>query len=78
MDFLNCINQQENCFLKELRELVASGFPIYIYGGGFGAKQVANRLVEANIPYSGMAVDRKYWGGGYNIMFRRNIGSGTG
>lgn len=77
MDFLNCINQQENCFLKELRELVASGFPIYIYGGGFGAKQVANRLVEANIPYSGMAVDRKYWGG-YNIMFRRNIGSGTG
>lgn len=58
--FTELYYRKRKLFLKELRELAAGGFPIYIYGAGFGGKQVANRLFEANIPYSGMVVDRKY------------------
>lgn len=61
MDFLEQISEKENKFINELIELQKEGFPIYIMGNGHGGKQASICLENAQIPYDGFVVNRKFW-----------------
>lgn len=62
LSFLDRITARENEFLNELRQAREGGLPIYIMGSTHGnGRQAAICLENAQIPYQGFIVNRKFW-----------------
>lgn len=57
MDLAERIVERENKFLAEVLELTEAGKPIYIYGAGFGGRQVCSRLQTRHVLIEGMVED---------------------